>query len=184
MPYLCTRHSQRLELIPATPDILTCDRDADYEGLGRLLRATIPGTWPPPLLDHDALSQFVTLASEGSDPHFCSWYWVLAGPGPDDRTLIGSGGTGSCDGDGSAVMIGYSVLDAFQNKGYATEAIRCIIPTLFGEPAIRRIIATTYPELKNSIRVLEKCGFVSAGAASGGEGMEEGTVMYVLERSR
>lgn len=173
--------TQRLELIPATPKILTCDRDADYEELGHLLKATIPSTWPPRLLDHDALTQFVTLALDRSDPHFCSWYWVLTRADPADRMLIGCGGTGSCDTPGS-VLIGYSVLDEFQNQGYATEAVRCIITELFCEPAIRRIIATTCPELKSSIRVLEKCGFSPAGTISGGEGMEEGTLMYVLER--
>lgn len=80
-------------------------------------------------------------------------------------------------------MIGYSVLDEFQNYGYATEALCHLIPVIFSRPGIRRIIATTYTELKASIRVLEKCGFVPVGETSGGNGIEEGTVMLVLEQS-
>jgi RimJ/RimL family protein N-acetyltransferase len=81
-------------------------------------------------------------------------------------------------------MIGYSVIDAFQNRGLATEALRCLIPVIFQSSKIRQIVATTYPALKASIRVLEKTGFLPAGTTDGGEGMEEGTLLYVLERSQ
>lgn len=85
-------------------------------------------------------------------------------------------------------MIGYSVLEEFQNKGYATEAILALIPHIFSWPRIRRIVATTYPGLKASVRVLEKAGFIPGGKAGfvrggrnkEGRGIEEGTVMYVL----
>ncbi|PKL64739.1 MAG: N-acetyltransferase [Methanomicrobiales archaeon HGW-Methanomicrobiales-3] len=172
----------RLELVPATLPILTCDLHHDAAGLGRLLNATVPAGWPPPLLDDDALAHFISLVSGGSDPFFCSWYWIRCGVGDTDRVLIGSGGIATMEGSDDTVMIGYSVLDEFQNHGYATEAVRHLIPAIFSDPAIRRIAATTYPELKASIRVLEKCGFLPAGPAYGGAGMEEGTVMLVLER--
>jgi len=81
-------------------------------------------------------------------------------------------------------MIGYSVLDAFQNRGYATEAVRHLIPFIFLDPNIQRIAAATYPELKASIRVLEKNGFIPMGATDCGEGIEEGTVLYVLEKPK
>ncbi|MDO9323679.1 MAG: GNAT family N-acetyltransferase, partial [Methanoregula sp.] len=148
--------TERLELIPATLEILKSDLHHNHEELGRLLNAIIPTAWPPPLLDQDALNLFVSMFSDGSDPHFCTWYWIRTGPTGTDRTLIGSGGTLSYPTSPDAVMIGYSVLDAFQNFGYATEALWRIIPVIFARPGIRRIIATTYPELKASIRVLEK----------------------------
>jgi len=172
----------RLELVPATLPILTCDLHHDAAGLGRLLNATVPAGWPPPLLDDDALEHFISLASGGSDPFFCSWYWIRCGVGDTDRVLIGSGGIASQEGSDDMVMIGYSVLDEFQNRGYATEAVRHMIPAIFSDPKIRSIAATTYPELKASIRVLEKCGFLPVGPADGGAGMEEGTVMLVRER--
>lgn len=173
----------RLELVPATLPILQSDLDHNHTELGRLLNAVIPAAWPPPLLDDDARAYFVMLASGGSDPRFGSWYWVRSGAGGAGRTLIGSGGTVSSTEYANAVMIGYSVLDEFQNQGYATEAIRHMVPVIFADPAIQRIIATTYPDLKASIRVLAKNGFVPAGLASGGNGMEEGTLIYVLDRA-
>ena len=44
-------------------------------------------------------------------------------------------------------------------------------------------MATTYPELGASIRVLEKTGFVCTGTTLPGEGLLEGTLGYVLERN-
>ena len=176
--------TERLELIPATLEILKSDLHHNHEELGRLLNGIIPTAWPPLLLDQDALSLFVTLLSDGSDPHFCTWYWIRTGPVGADRTLIGSGGTLSFPTSPDAVMIGYSVLDEFQNYGYATEALCCLIPVIFARPGIRRIIATTYPELKASIRVLEKSGFVAVGDTSDGKGIEEGTLMFILEQAK
>ena len=173
----------RLELIPATLPILTCDLHHDHAGLGHHLNATVPASWPPPLLDDDALAHFVALIPAGSDPFFCSWYWICSGEGGADRVLIGSGGIATKEGSDDTVMIGYSVLEEFQNRGYATEAVRHLIPAIFSDPAVRRIVATTYPELKASIRVLEKCGFLPAGPTGGCTGMEEGNLMYVLEQA-
>jgi ribosomal-protein-alanine N-acetyltransferase len=173
----------RLELVPATLPMLRSDLNHNHAELGRLLNAAIPAAWPPPLLDDEACACFVTLMSEGSDPHFSLWYWVRTGPDGIGRTLIGSGGTVSSERSTDAVMIGYSVLEEFQNRGYASEAIRYLIPTIFADTGIQLIIATTYPELRASIRVLAKNGFVPAGPAGNGDGMEEGTLMYVLERT-
>jgi hypothetical protein len=137
-----------LELIPANQDILTSDLDHDYEKLGLLLNAVVPGAWPPTYIDDPTLAEFIRMLEDGSDPYFCSWYWVLASREEQNRTLIGSGGAGSSSKAPGSAMIGYSVLDTFQNKGYATEAIRNLIPAIFRYPGIQRIIATTYPELK------------------------------------
>jgi [ribosomal protein S5]-alanine N-acetyltransferase len=171
--------TERLELIPATSGILTADC-SDRKELGRILDAIIPAGWPPALLDDATLAEFIRMQADNSDPNFCSWYWILAGPGDKGRILIGSGGTGSCPGEPDAVMIGYSVLDAFQRRGYATEALQGMIPVIFQYPGIRKIRATTYPNLIASIRVLEKNDFVPVGTISGGTGMEEGTLAFVL----
>lgn len=97
------------------------------------------------------------------------------GPG---RVLIGSGGFFDL-GDGSW-MIGYSVLDAYQRLGYATEAVSALVAWAFQrDPSPRTIVATTYPELVASIRVLEKNGFHFDGP-----GDEPRTIRYVREKRK
>ncbi|NLD57972.1 MAG: GNAT family N-acetyltransferase [Methanomicrobiales archaeon] len=176
-----TLTTRRLELIPATLPMLTSERNRDYNELGRLTGAVIPPGWPPPLLDEGALDAFIDLMTTGSDLRFCSWYWIRTGALPTDRTLIGSGGTVS-GAEAGDVLIGYSVLDGFQGQGYATEAVESIIHAVFADRDVRRILASTFPHLKASIRVLEKCGFVPAGECHGNTGMEEGTLLFVRER--
>ena len=146
--------------------------------LARLLDADIPASWPPELLDETTMDEFIRIQAEQSDPHFCSWYWIRD---EQDRVLIGSGGIASVPGEPDTVMIGYSILWEFQNRGYATEAVHHLVSFIITLPGIRRILATTYPELKASISVLEKSGFVPDGITDGGAGMEEGTLRYVLE---
>jgi ribosomal-protein-alanine N-acetyltransferase len=172
----------RLDLIPATIAILHSDREERHT-LGRLLHAAIPASWPPALLDDETLGEFIRIMTDNSDPLFTSWYWVRDDPACGGRVLIGSGGIASSSTAQDTVLIGYSVLEEFQGLGYATEAVQHLIPVIFALPGIRRIMATTYPDLVASIRVLEKCGFVCAGEAPAGEGMEEGTVVYVLEKT-
>ncbi|MCM2466257.1 GNAT family N-acetyltransferase [Methanoculleus oceani] len=172
--------TERLDLIPATLEILESDRD-DRQKLARLLSAAVPGSWPPPLLDDETLGAFIQMVSEKGDPLFAAWYWVRDDPRDGERVLVGSGGVASSPVPGT-VLIGYSVLEEFQCRGYATEAVRHLIPAIFSLPGVRRIVATTYPDLFGSIRVLEKNGFVHAGEAPAGEGFEEGTVVYVREK--
>ena len=172
--------TERLDLIPATLEILEADRD-DHQKLARLLSAAVPGSWPPPLLDEETLGEFIRMTAENADPLFITWYWVWDDPAEEGRVLVGSGGIASSPVPGT-VLIGYSVLEEFQRRGYATEAVHHIITTAFSLPGVRRIMATTYPDLAASIRVLEKNGFVSAGETPAGEGFEEGTAVYVREK--
>ncbi|HWQ67244.1 MAG TPA: GNAT family N-acetyltransferase [Methanospirillum sp.] len=179
IPHITT---PRLSLVQATLEILSADL-TDRTTLADLLNATIPGTWPPPLLDQDALMFFIKMVQEESDPHFSSWYWILKGPDQEKGILIGSGGVVSHSEEEGTVMIGYSVLDDFQNLGYATEAVAHMIPVIFSFPGVLRILATTYPELPASVRVLEKNGFIPVSVQTSGEGMEEGTIAYVREKN-
>ncbi len=171
--------TEHLDLVPATLEILKSDRE-DRRELARHLDAAVPESWPPPLLDDDTLGAFIQMTTEGGDPLFAAWYWVLDDPAVGGRVLVGTGGTASpptLEETGDTVLIGYSVLDEFRGRGYATEAVRHLIPAIFSLPSIRRIEAAIYPDLAASIKVLEENGFARAG-----EGFEEGTVSYVLEK--
>lgn len=173
--------TERLELIPATRQILESDT-GDRTGLARLLNAGIPGAWPPPLMDENVIREFIRMSSDTAGPVFAAWYWVLDNPAPGGRVLIGNGGILGAESGPDTVVLGYSVLDIYQNRGYTTEAVRALVPAIFTLPGVRRIIATTYPDPGASIRVLEKTGFHKTDRAPAGTGAEEGTVCYVLEK--
>jgi [ribosomal protein S5]-alanine N-acetyltransferase len=172
--------TEHLELIPATREILTADLD-DREELSRLLTARVPGTWPPLLMDENVIREFIRMCSDTPGPIFSTWYWIHIEPGTGSRILVGNGGIIQSEENPDTAVLGYSVLDEYQNRGYATEAVRCLIPVFFSLPGIRKIIATTNPDLGASIRVLEKNGFVREGLIRSGSGAEEGTICYVLE---
>ncbi|NLV26519.1 MAG: GNAT family N-acetyltransferase [Methanomicrobiales archaeon] len=167
--------TDRLRLVPVT--IKTCNAElASLNRLSRLLQATIPGSWPPPLVTEDTVHEFIELLSDTEKPGLCSWYWVMDNSHQKkDDILIGSGGLYFCD-DGSC-EIGYSVLDGYQRQGYATEAVCRIIEYLFSRTDLEHIYATTYPGLYPSVRVLEKCGFLPDG-----DGKEEGSIRYVIHK--
>jgi [ribosomal protein S5]-alanine N-acetyltransferase len=133
-------------------------------------------------MDEGVIREFLRMCADTAGPVFSTWYWVRNEPGMEGRTLIGNGGILQSENDPSSVVLGYSVLDEFRNQGYATEAVRSLIPEIFSRPGICTIIATTYPDLPASIRVLEKTGFVKTDQAPAGAGAEEGTLCYVLER--
>jgi len=103
-----------------------------------------------------------------------AWYILLLG-GSGEKTLIGAVGACGLPDDDGTIVIGYSLLDQFHGKGYATEALRGFLDWAKPDPRLRRVVADTYPHLAASIRVLEKCGFVRCGP-----GAEEGAIRYEL----
>lgn len=65
--------------------------------------------------------------------------------------------------DAGAVEIGYGILEAHQNRGYATEAVRAAVNWALHQPGVHRVEAETEPDNLASQRVLQKCGFVETG---------------------
>jgi len=176
-----TLHTRRLCLIPATREILETDLN-NRDSLSHLLGAAVPVVWPPPLMEDSVIREFLRMQDDPSGPLFAVWYWVLNDPATGTRTLIGNGGILSAEGRPDTAILGYSVLEEFWNRGYATEAVGALVPAIFSLPGVIRIIATTYPDLPASIRVLEKNGFVKTDDVPAGAGAEEGTICYLREK--
>jgi RimJ/RimL family protein N-acetyltransferase len=57
------------------------------------------------------------------------------------------------------VELGYSVLEEFQRRGYATEAAGALTAWAFAHTEVCRVIAEALPQRAASIRVLEKSRF-------------------------
>ena len=158
----------RLELRAATPELAEL-AIGDGRALAKRLRVALPPVWPPPLNDPES-QQFTArqLAAAPQSVGWSAWYFIDA----RERVLCGQGGFYAPPQDG-AVEIGYSIVDAFQKRGYATEAVGALIEWAFAQPGVERVIAHTYRHLVASIRVMEKNGLVYLGV-----GDEEGLVRY------
>lgn len=173
-----TLRTDRLDLVPATLET-TRAAIADVPALGRALNATIPGSWPPELLDRAALK--FTLDKLRHGPTEAAWwlYFVVLRVNSSERVLIGSAGYKGPPSDDGTVEVGYGILPEYQRRGYASEAVRALVANAFAVAAVRRVIAETLPELTPSIGVMTKCGFSFVG-----EGSEPGVIRYELRRVR
>lgn len=77
-----------------------------------------------------------------------------------DSTLLG--GTGLELEDPETAMTGYVIARSAWGRGFATEALQCMLRVGAGL-ALKRVQALCHPDHAASIRVLEKCGFELAG---------------------
>jgi [ribosomal protein S5]-alanine N-acetyltransferase len=139
------------------------------EALAVAIDAIVTAAWPPEHHDRNViewvLGSLSTLAPE--DP-WRFFYMVLNSP----RTLIGTCGfKGAPDGN-ACVEVGYSVLEQFRRRGFASEAVLALMSLAFARGA-SEVAAETFPSLAPSLRVMQKCGMSSVG-----EGSEPGTVRY------
>lgn len=169
----------RLELIAATPTLLR----AELEGrrvLETALGASVPAEWPPALFDRSAM-EYTLERLEADDDQSGWWLWYIVRHVADGtaRTAVGICGYKGAPDESGSVEVGYSILDAYQGQGYATEAVAGLLARAFEEPEVRRVVAETLPELARSIGVLRRLGFEEAGSGS-----EAGAVRYELPRER
>lgn len=157
-----TVNTSRLELVAATVELARAEMD-DLPALARQLDATVAAEWPPPLNDRD--SQSWTLRFLEQHPDATGWaMWYLLRRA--DRTAVGVGGFKGLPSVDGTVEVGYSVLEAQQRRGYASEAVEGLVAWAFRHPEVTRVIAETYPELVASIGVLAKTGFSFIGPGS------------------
>ena len=173
--YLRMIKSKRLNLIAATTELIRKDI-AGRGQLGEALGVNIEESWPPDLYGSRAMQYSLTQLGDVSEQGWSFWYLATsASPGE----LIGvCGFKGRPDASGS-VEIGYSILDCYQRKGYATEAVASLVGWAFSHHNVTEVCAETLPHLIQSIRVLEKNGFEYTGAGS-----EAGVIRYAIKRSK
>jgi [ribosomal protein S5]-alanine N-acetyltransferase len=164
-----------LELIACSPVLLKAELD-NCDRLSALIEAEVVDGWPPDVWK-DALEEFLArLEKHPGLTGWLNWYWVLYED--DRRILIGSGGFTGAPFNGE-VMIGYSVIEHYQQKGFGSEAVSALVNWAFAKPGVQRIVAETHAHNKASIRLLEKCGFEYCG-----KGFENATIRYAIPREK
>jgi RimJ/RimL family protein N-acetyltransferase len=168
--------TSRLVLVAVTLDMQVAELE-DRSRFATHLDADVPVDWPPPLNDEASMHWTLNyLREHPRDEGWAKWYFLLSRPG-GRPILIGNGGFAGAPTDDGTVELGYSIMESYQRQGFAPEAVRGMIAWAFAHAHVTRLIAHTLPDLRPSIRVLEKCGFRFAGAGS-----EEGTIRYELLR--
>ncbi len=94
-------------------------------------------------------------------PTLWDWYamWMIE---LQDGTHVGDLCFKGLGADG-VVEIGYGILEEYQGRGYATEAVEAAISWALRDPRVTSVEAEAEESNLASRRVLEKCGFVPNG---------------------
>jgi ribosomal-protein-alanine N-acetyltransferase len=165
--------SPRLNLIAATSELIKSDITG-HRNLAAALKVKVGKSWPPDLYGPRVMQYAL---NQLDDPAEQAWsFWYLSSK-IEPSELIGiCGFKGRPDSTGS-VEIGYSVLADYQRRGFATEAVLRLVTWAFAHHNVFEVSAETLPHLSQSIRVLDKNGFVFTGAGS-----EAGVVRYAVKR--
>lgn len=100
---------------------------------------------------------------DGALEHADEWAWYAIwfverkdGAHIGDLCFKGFGADGS-------VEIGYGIAEEYQRHGYATEAVAAAVDWALRRSGVKRVEAEAEADNAASLRVLEKCGFVSTG---------------------
>jgi len=87
--------------------------------------------------------------------------------------IIGSCGYNALDFANGVAEIGYDLAKSYWGRGYASEAVSSLVEYAFSSWKLKRIEAKVDPENQNSIKLLQKLGFMFEGILSQEEGVEE-----------
>lgn len=172
---LRTLESRRMTLVSATVGLLEADLSGSAQ-LAAVLGAQVPDSWPPDLYGRVAMKFALRQLRDPAEQGWSFWY-LLTRSTPAAEVLGLCWFKGRPD-DAGSVEIGYSVLSRFRNQGYASEAVSRLVRWAFSHQNVRQVTAETLPHLSQSIRVMEKNGFIF-----GGPGSERGVIRYAVQRS-
>lgn len=148
----------RLELIPATPELLRLEL-SDRDAFAAALAVRVAAGWPPGEYDADAMRFFLDQMTTQGD-RVAGWlgYYVVARDATSPRELIGAAGYFGPP-DGGAVEIGFSIVETWRRRGIATEVAAGLIEHAARQPTVRRVVARSRRDNLPSHGVLLKCGF-------------------------
>ncbi|TSD63478.1 GNAT family N-acetyltransferase [Inquilinus sp. KBS0705] len=155
--------TERLKLIPLNYTQLLLLRES-REALERSMGLNPSNMVIEPLYQHellDALDNFWLPKIQQHPDHYeyyTNWEVIIKA----ENVSAGGIGIGYPDENGESVT-GYCIDKQQHNKGYATEALKCLCEWGFTNPAIKTIWAETPPDNCPSQRILIKAGFSQTG---------------------
>lgn len=175
---MTTISSQRLHLVPLTPEALTALMHHDRAAAQAALQARFTSADLVPPLMTDVLDYFLNIAA--ASPEIAAWggraYITTA-----TRDVVGMGGFGGPPDTNGVATMGYSIFPEFRRQGYASEAARALADWALTQPGITRIQATISPHNIASERVAAYAGLIRTDATE--DDPDEGLVV-VWQRSQ
>ncbi|HRJ44386.1 MAG: GNAT family N-acetyltransferase [Caldilineaceae bacterium] len=159
-----TIHSERLDLIPMTPDFLQACLHRDADAAAALLGLPVADEWFEQewlialrlelLLDDPTYQPWsvraVVLRASGEMIGHIGFH---TGPDPDYLAELAPKG----------VEFGYTIFAPFRRRGYAEEASRALMGWATGHPDVERFVLFISPENTPSLKLAEKLGFGRIG---------------------
>jgi ribosomal-protein-alanine N-acetyltransferase len=131
----------------------------DRAAFASQLGVRVPDDWPA-----EDLRDFLPVYGQIVDQQAARQGWgIWLMLESSENTLVGDIGFKGAPDALHTAEIGYSVLQAFQGRGYATEAARALVAWGLGQPGVERIVANCRVDNAASIRVLEKSGLRRTG---------------------
>lgn len=100
----------------------------------------------------------------GREEWACDWSIIRK----SDQTMIGGVGFKGVPDSKGIVEIGYGIDEAYQNQGYATEAVKVMLAWALAQEDVLCVQAQTDPNNMKSQKVLKKNGFQPAGQGTEG----------------
>src|SRR4051794_5261421 len=116
--------TERLDMVPATLRLCAAE-SAGPDALAAALRALVPASWPPPILEPDDVERIrrglaATPAAGRWTLHYLLRRQSRVSGLPE---LVGVAGYATPPDPAGAVEIGYAIAVEHQRRGYATEAV-------------------------------------------------------------
>jgi RimJ/RimL family protein N-acetyltransferase len=158
-------HSERLDLIPLTPDFLRASLQGNILEAEQLLEHSLPDGWPD---CSDVLK--MRLRQLENDPELQPWL-LRAISLRRGRVMVGHVGCHTAPGadylqpySPGAVEFGFQIFPPFRRQGYACEASLALMRWASAERGITNFILSISPDNTASQALAAKLGFTRIGS--------------------
>ncbi len=151
--------TQRLELLPCSLEVAQAAIAKNTPLVEKHLAAFVPEEWYT--ADVQGFLPTYMKMLEADPSHLGYGVWLIIRT--DDSTLIGDVSFGGKSEVEDSLELGYEVLRAYHNQGYATEAVQALVDFAFTQLEIKKVTAHTPEDNAASIQIMEKLGMQNLG---------------------
>ncbi|AIQ60082.1 GNAT family N-acetyltransferase [Paenibacillus borealis] len=146
--------TKRLRLVPMTYDFVRKIIGHDHSAY-ELLGAVRTDTWPEKADIKDILPMILgNLADHPVPDGFDAWLFISK----ENHSVVGDGGFKGAPDEHGVIDIGYAIIEAQREKGYASEAVPALLEWGLAQHGVNAVTADCLEDNLPSIKVLSKLG--------------------------